>query len=361
MKKLMFIFGTRPEFIKVYPIIVEAQKAGNDVVIVNTGQHKEMVNELLEHFELSVDYDLEVMNKCNGLMDILTKTLNGLDPIIKKEVPDIILVHGDTSATLSGSLAAFYNKCKVAHIEAGLRTYDKYSPFPEEVNRQLTGVIADYHFSPTEVSKCNLLKEGKNEEDIYVVGNSAIDMLKYTIQDDFSHPILDFVGDDKLILMTAHRRENLDELSHMFRAINKLAVEFSEGYKIVYPIHMNPVIREKAALYLNAPNIKIVDPLETISFHNIMKSAHLILTDSGGIQEEAPALGKPVLVLRNTTERPEGVEAGTLKLVGTNEDDIYNETKNLLTNKEEYRKMAEVKNPYGDGTTSKQILQVLNN
>lgn len=360
MKKIMFIFGTRPEFIKIYPVIIEAKSAGNEVVVVNTGQHKEMVNELLDFFNMKVDYDLEIMTKCNGLTDILTMSLQGIDEIVKEVKPDIILVHGDTSATLAGSLAAFYNQVQLGHIEAGLRTFNKFSPFPEEINRQMTGLMADYHFAPTETTKDNLLKEGKNPDKVYVVGNSAIDMLKYTVQTDFDHEVFSWQPDKKIILMTAHRRENLDDLDNMFKAINKIANTYTNDYKIVYPIHMNPLIREKAAAYLDAENIKIIEPLDTVNFHNIMKESHLILTDSGGIQEEAPAFGIPVLVLRDTTERPEGVKAGTLKLVGTEYHNILSAVDEVLNNEAEYEKMCNAKNPYGDGTTSHKIIKILN-
>ncbi len=356
----MFIFGTRPEFIKIYPVIMEAKKQGNEVCIVNTGQHKEMVNELLEYFNLKVDYDLEIMNKCNGLMDILTYALQGLEKIVKDESPDVILVHGDTSATLAGSITAFYNQIKLGHIEAGLRTYNKLSPFPEEVNRQLTGIMADYHFTPTMATAENLLKEGKDKKNIFIVGNSAIDMLNYTVVDDFEHEVFKWRPSKKLILMTAHRRENISELDHMFKAINEIAEKYEDGYKIVYPIHMNPIIRAKAEKYLTTNNVKIIDPLDTVNFHNIMKKSHLILTDSGGIQEEAPSLGIPVLVLRDTTERPEGVEAGTLKLVGTGYEAIVKAVDLLLTNEVEYNEMCGAKNPYGVGDTSKQIINILN-
>lgn len=359
MEKLMFIFGTRPEFIKLYPVIKEAQNRNKEVIIVNTGQHLEMVNDLLSYFKMEVDYDLKIMNRCNGLTDIVTTSISELDPIIKKENPDLVLVHGDTAATLAGSLASYFNQTKVGHIEAGLRTYNKYSPFPEEMNRQITGVIADYHFAPTEDAKHKLLVESKDEDSIFVVGNSAIDMLKYTINEDFKHPILDKVGDKQIILVTAHRRENLDIMNNLFMAINEIANKYEEDYEIVYPIHFNPQIRSKANLYLTAKNINVIEPLDPIAFHNIMKQSKLILTDSGGIQEEAPSLGKPVLVLRDTTERPEGVEAGTLKLVGTDKQLIVNETYNLLDNQAAYEQMQEVKNPYGDGTTSKQILDII--
>lgn len=360
MKKIMFVFGTRPEFIKIYPVIMEAKKAGNEVVVVNTGQHKQMVNALLEHFHLEVDYDLEIMEKCNGLIDILTMSLKGVDEVIKKETPDVVLVHGDTAATLAGSLGALYNQVELGHIEAGLRTFNKYSPFPEEMNRQMTGVMADYHFAPTETTKANLLREAKDEESIFVVGNSAIDMLNYTIKDDYTHEAFEWMPEKKLILMTAHRRENIEDLEEMFRAIDEIARKYNDEFKILYPIHMNPVIREKASRLLNAENIMIVDPLDTNDFHNIMKRTHLILTDSGGIQEEAPSLGVPVLVLRDTTERPEGIEAGTLKLVGTGYQQIVDAVDNLLQNDEEYNKMCGAKNPYGNGDTSEQIVKILN-
>lgn len=360
MKKIMFVFGTRPEFIKIYPIIIEAKKQGNEVVVVNTGQHKEMVNELLTYFNLEVDYDLAIMEKCSGLIDILSMSLKGLGEVIKEVKPDVILVHGDTSATLAGSIAAFYSQIKLGHIEAGLRTYNKQSPFPEEVNRQLTGIMADYHFAPTETTKANLVSEGKNEDDIYVVGNSAIDMLKYTVTDDYTHEVFDWRPDKKLILMTAHRRENINDLEQMFKAINEIAEKYKDEYKVLYPIHMNPIIREKAKSFLTTDNIMIVDPLDTVNFHNIMKRSHLILTDSGGIQEEAPSFGVPVLVLRDTTERPEGIEAGTLKLVGTDHDAIINAVDLLLTNEDEYQKMCGAKNPYGIGDTAQQIINVLN-
>ncbi len=360
MKNIMFVFGTRPEFIKVYPVIMEAKRQGNPVIIVNTGQHKEMVNELLTFFKLDIDYDLKIMDKCNGLSDIESIAISGIDKIIKHEMPDVVLVHGDTASTLAGALAAFNNQIKIGHIEAGLRTYNMQSPYPEESNRQMVGLIANYHFAPTRDSEQNLLLEGKNADDVFVVGNSAIDMLKYTIRNNYSHPILDWQPEKKLILMTAHRRENLEDLDHMFKAIYHLADKYNDDYKIVYPIHMNPLIRAKADKYLNHPNIMITEPLETVTFHNIMRHSHLILTDSGGIQEEAPSLGIPVLVLRDTTERPEGVEAGTLKLVGTNYDAIITETELLLDNQEVYDKMQGAVNPYGEGFTSNLIINILN-
>lgn len=340
MKKLLFIFGTRPEFIKVYPVIQEAKRQGNPIVLINTGQHKEMLNELLDEFSVEVDYDLKIMEKNSGLSEIVAGSISGLDPIIKKEQPDVILVHGDTAATLSGSLVAYFNQIKLAHIEAGLRTYNKFSPFPEEMNRQIVGLMADYHFTPTEMTKENLLKEGKPKNQVFVVGNSAIDMFQYTLKDDYTNEALSWQADKKMVLVTAHRRENLSDLEEIFDGIAEIADEFKETHKIIYPIHMNP--------------------MDTINFHNVMRHAELILTDSGGIQEEAAFLGIPVLVLRDTTERPEGVLAGTLKLVGTSKENIVNETRTLLTDKTKYERMSGSKNPYGDGTTSLQIINILN-
>lgn len=355
MKKLMFIFGTRPEFIKMYPVIKEAQRANFETIIVNTGQHQEMLDEILVHFHVVENYDLNIMNKCNGLTDIFCETLKGLEHIMAEEKPDLVLVHGDTSATLAGSLQAFYQQIPIAHVEAGLRTYDKYSPFPEEMNRQLTGNLADLHFTPTETTKLNLVSEGKNEDSIHVVGNSAIDMIKYTLDTDFHHELLDWIDGDNFILATVHRRENLDDLKQVFKAFNQIC-ELHPRIKIIYPMHMNPHIQKIAQEVITSSNIKVIQPLNVIEFHNMMKQAYLILTDSGGIQEEAPALGKPVLVMRDTTERPEGVEAGTLKLVGTEIDTIVQEVSILLQENEVYNQMASRQNPYGDGSTSQQIM-----
>ncbi len=360
MKKIMFIFGTRPEFIKIYPVYKEAIRQGNEVLLVSTGQHKEMVNQLLDYFNVEVDYNLEIMDVSNGLVDILCNSLRGLDEVVKKESVDLILVHGDTSATLAGSVIAYYNQIELGHIEAGLRTYNKFAPFPEEVNRQLTGVLADIHFAPTSVSAKNLEKENISSDRIHVVGNSAIDMLAYTVKDDYTHEVLEWEKAKKLILITAHRRENIDELDGIFSAIDELASKYYEDFKFVYPIHLNPIIRKKADQYFKNDNIKIIEPLDTIDFHNLMSKSYLIMTDSGGIQEEAPSLGAPVLVLRDVTERPEGVEAGTLRLVGTNKEVIVNEATKLIEDKSEYEKMTKVSNPYGDGTTSKQILDIIN-
>ncbi len=358
MKKVLVVYGTRPEFIKLYPLIKELQKEELEVITLNTGQHKEMLDQLMSSFKMKSDYNLKIMDKCDGLVDILTKSLEGIDKVIKKESPDLILVHGDTSATLAGSIAGFYNKIKVGHVEAGLRTYDKYSPFPEEVNRQITGIIADFHFTPTERTKENLINEGKDKDSIFVVGNTAIDTLKYTINENYENDLMDWIGEDKLVLVTIHRRENLEVLEEMYEGINDLAKEYKDC-KFLYPVHLNPIIQSMAKKKLKEDNIKLIDPLQTIDFHNLMNKAYLILTDSGGIQEEAPSLGKPVLVLRNITERPEGVEAGTLKLVGTNKFDIIKETKEILENRNLYKEMSNIKNPYGQGDTSKQIVKII--
>lgn len=359
MKKVMFIFGTRPEFIKVFPIIKEMESSNSiKPVIVSTGQHREMLDVLLDEFGIKLDYDLAIMEKSNGLTDILVNSLTGLDQVIKEVKPDMILVHGDTSATLAGSIQAFYNRIPLGHIEAGLRTYDLSSPFPEEGNRQVTGVLADLHFAPTETSKQHLLSEGKPEERIFVVGNSSIDMLNYTINADYKHELDEWLGQSKMILITAHRRENLGQMTEMFEAINHLA-EIYPDFKFLYPVHLNPQIQKISKELLTVENIKLTMPLETKAFHNIMNRAHIILTDSGGIQEEASSLGKPVLVMRNTTERPEGVAAGTLKLIGTKKQSIIDNVTELIENETIYNQMAETTNPYGTGDTSKQIRSII--
>ncbi len=359
MARLLFVFGTRPEFIKIYPVIDEARSRGHDVVIANTGQHKEMVNHLLEHFGVKVDHDLKIMDSCNGLADILAYAVRGLDAIVADTAPDLVLVHGDTSTTLAGSLAAYYRQVPLAHIEAGLRTYNKYSPYPEEINRQVTGVVADHHFAPTDVARRHLLQEHRPPESVYVVGNSAIDMLRYTLQEGYTHPVLDGLDGRRLVLVTVHRRENLDDLAEVFDALNEIASRYRDTHKLVYPVHLNPVIRRAVAEHIHADNIELIEPLETIAFHNVMNASHLVLTDSGGIQEEAPSMGKPVLVLRDTTERPEGVAAGTLKLVGTSKDDIVRETCLLLDDEDKYQRMATVANPYGDGWASRRMVNVV--
>lgn len=360
MKKIrvMTIFGTRPEAIKMAPLVKELEKREEiESIVCVTAQHRQMLDQVLETFNITPDYDLNIMKQGQTLVDITTRALQSLSEVISQVKPNIVLVHGDTTTTLSGSLAAFYNQVSVGHVEAGLRTYDKYSPFPEEVNRQVTGIIADMHFAPTEVSKNNLLKEGKKEETIYVTGNTAIDALRTTVKDDYYHPIFDKIGNDKIILLTAHRRENLGEpMKNMFRAIKRIVEEF-DGVQVIYPVHLNPLVRQAADEVLGDNNkVHLIDPLEVLDFHNFLNKSYIIMTDSGGIQEEAPSLGKPVLVLRDTTERPEGVSAGTLRLAGTDEDDIYDLTKLLLTNKDEYNKMSKSSNPYGDGMSSKYIV-----
>lgn len=360
--KVMTIFGTRPEAIKMAPLVLELQKHTEDIesIVTVTAQHREMLDQVLETFEITPDYDLNIMKDRQTLVDVATRGLEGLDKIMKEARPDIVLVHGDTATTFIGSLAAFYNRIAVGHVEAGLRTWDKYSPYPEEMNRQLTGVIADLHFSPTEKSAQNLVDEGKRKDTIYITGNTAIDALQTTVQEEYSHPMLDKIGEDKLILLTAHRRENLGEpMRNMFRAINRLLAKHDD-IQIIYPVHMNPAVREVADEILGGNDrVHLIEPLEVVDFHNFAAHSHIILTDSGGIQEEAPSLGKPVIVLRDTTERPEGIAAGTLKLAGTDEDTIFNLTDLLLTNTEEYTKMSQASNPYGDGHASERIVEAL--
>ena len=360
--KVMTIFGTRPEAIKMAPLVLELQKHPDEIesIVTVTAQHREMLDQVLHTFGITPDYDLNIMKDRQTLVDVATRGLEGLDKVMKEAQPDIVLVHGDTSTTFIGSLAAFYNRISVGHVEAGLRTWDKYSPYPEEMNRQLTGVIADLHFSPTEKSAQNLIDEGKQKDRIYITGNTAIDALQTTVLEEYSHPVLDKIGSDKLILLTAHRRENLGEpMRNMFRAINRLLVEHDD-IQVIYPVHMNPAVREVADELLGGnARVHLIEPLEVIDFHNFAARSHIILTDSGGIQEEAPSLGKPVIVLRDTTERPEGIDAGTLKLAGTNEDTIFNLTHELLTNEEEYKKMAHASNPYGDGQASRRIVETL--
>ena len=359
--KVMTIFGTRPEAIKMAPLVKELKSRKEiECIVCVTAQHRQMLDQVLEVFNIKPDYDLNIMSQGQTLSDITSKALKGLEQVIKEVKPNIVLVHGDTTTTFAGALAAFYNQVDIGHVEAGLRTWNKYSPYPEEMNRQMVGVMADMHFAPTENSKNSLLKEGKKPETIYVTGNTAIDALATTIKKDYNHPIFEWLGNDKLILLTAHRRENLGEpMRHMFRAIKRIVDEF-EGIKVIYPVHLNPKVREVADEILgNDEKIKLIEPLEVIDFHNFINRAHIILTDSGGIQEEAPGLGKPVLVLRDTTERPEGIEAGTLKLAGTNEEKIYKLIKELLTNREIYEKMSKAVNPYGDGTASKKIVDAI--
>lgn len=361
MIKVMTIFGTRPEAIKMAPLVkeLESRKEIKSIVCV-TAQHREMLDQVLNIFKIKPDYDLNIMKQGQSLSEITSRVLLGLEEVIKKEEPNIILVHGDTTTTFAGALAAFYNKVDIGHVEAGLRTYDKYSPFPEEANRIMVDRITDMYFAPTEVSKNNLLKENIDESKIYVTGNTAIDAMKYTISDNYENSIFDWVGDSKLILLTAHRRENLGEpMYNIFRAVKRL-VNDNKNIKVIYPIHLNPLVRKIAnEVFEDNDRIKLIEPLEVVDFHNFINKSYFILTDSGGIQEEAPSLGKPVLVLRDTTERPEGITAGTLKLVGTNEDDIYNEATILLNSKNEYDKMSKASNPYGDGNTSKYIVDAI--
>lgn len=358
----MTIFGTRPEAIKMAPLVLELKKRPEEfeAIVTVTAQHREMLDQVLEIFGITPDFDLNIMKKQQSLAQITTRALEGLDEVMKKTQPDIVLVHGDTSTTFVAGLAAFYNQIAVGHVEAGLRTWDKYSPYPEEMNRQLTGVMADLHFSPTEKSKQNLLNENKPEDAISVTGNTAIDALKTTVDENYSHPILDEIGDRRLVLMTAHRRENLGENMHqMFRAIKRL-VETHDDIHVVYPVHLNPVVQETANEILgNDDRIQLIEPLDVVDFHNFAARSYLILTDSGGVQEEAPSLGVPVLVLRDTTERPEGIEAGTLKLAGTEEENIFQLANELLSDEAAHEKMAKASNPYGDGEASRRIADAI--
>ncbi|MGI1799512.1 non-hydrolyzing UDP-N-acetylglucosamine 2-epimerase [Priestia sp. TRN 1309] len=360
--KVMTIFGTRPEAIKMAPLVLELNKRSEEFesIVTVTAQHREMLDQVLRVFDITPDHDLNIMKDRQTLMDVTTRGLQGLDQVMKEVQPDIVLVHGDTTTTFIAGLAAFYNQIKVGHVEAGLRTWNKYSPYPEEMNRQLTGVLADLHFAPTTKSAHNLLQENKKEETLFITGNTAIDALKTTVLEEYSHPVLDRVGNDRLILLTAHRRENLGEpMRNMFRAIKRI-VEEHDDVQVVYPVHLNPVVRELADEVLgNDPRIQLIEPLEVVDFHNFASRAHIILTDSGGVQEEAPSLGVPVLVLRDTTERPEGIEAGTLKLAGVEEETIYSLAKELLTNEDEYARMSKASNPYGDGLASKRIADAI--
>ena len=361
MKKILIVFGTRPEAIKMCPLVNELKSRKNIITkVCVTGQHRQMLDRVLGIFEVQPDYDLSIMKEKQTLFDITTNILNGIKDILEVERPDVALVHGDTSTTFVTALACYYLQIPVGHVEAGLRTYNIYSPYPEEFNREAVGIISQYNFAPTEASKENLLREGKDAKTVYVTGNTVIDALKTTVREDYYHPELDWVADSRLILLTAHRRENLGEPMHsMFRAIRRI-VDETPDVKIIYPIHMNPVVRKAADEELgNNDRIRIIEPLDVLDFHNFMARSYLILTDSGGIQEEAPSLGKPVLVMRDTTERPEGIKAGTLKLVGTNEDVIYREFKTLLTDRTEYERMSKASNPYGDGLACKRIADIL--
>lgn len=360
--KVLSIFGTRPEAIKMAPLIHELKKRPLefDSIVAVTAQHREMLDQVLTIFNIEPDYDLNVMKKSQSLAQITTSALNGLDDVLQMEKPDIILVHGDTSTTFAAALAAFYHEIPVGHVEAGLRTWNKYSPFPEEMNRQLTTVLADLHFSPTDDAKNNLLKEAIDASKIFVTGNTAIDALKTTVHDEYTHPVLDKVGSRRLVLMTAHRRENIGEnLTQIFQAIKQL-VDKHEDIHVIYPVHLNPVVQQTANEILgNRERIDLIEPLQVTDFHNFAARAKVILTDSGGIQEEAPSLGVPVLVLRDTTERPEGIQAGTLKLAGTRKEAIFQMADELLMNDETYQSMAQAKNPYGDGNASRKIVDAI--
>ncbi|MGS7463230.1 non-hydrolyzing UDP-N-acetylglucosamine 2-epimerase [Bacillus paranthracis] len=360
--KVMTIFGTRPEAIKMAPLVLELQKHPEKIesIVTVTAQHRQMLDQVLSIFGITPDFDLNIMKDRQTLIDITTRGLEGLDKVMKEAKPDIVLVHGDTTTTFIASLAAFYNQIPVGHVEAGLRTWDKYSPYPEEMNRQLTGVMADLHFSPTAKSATNLQKENKDESRIFITGNTAIDALKTTVKETYSHPVLEKLGSDRLVLMTAHRRENLGEpMRNMFRAIKRL-VDKHEDVQVVYPVHMNPVVRETANDILgDHGRIHLIEPLDVIDFHNVAARSYLMLTDSGGVQEEAPSLGVPVLVLRDTTERPEGIDAGTLKLAGTDEETIFSLADELLSDKEAHDKMSKASNPYGDGRASERIVEAI--
>ncbi len=361
MKKIMLVFGTRPEAIKMCPLVNELKsRKGIETVVCVTGQHRQMLDQVLDTFKVVPDYDLSIMKEKQTLFDITTNILNGIKTVLEEEKPDVCLVHGDTSTTFVTALACFYLQIPVGHVEAGLRTYNIYSPYPEEFNRQAVSIVSSYNFAPTERSKNNLINEGKNPDRIWVTGNTAIDALKTTVKEDYSHPELEWARGSRLIFITAHRRENLGEPMHnMFRAIRRVMDEHPD-VKALYPIHMNPAVRKAADEELgDCDRIHIIEPVEVFDCHNIMARSYLILTDSGGIQEEAPSLGKPVLVMRDTTERPEGIAAGTLKLVGTEEEVIYKNFTELLENEAAYNAMAHASNPYGDGHTCERIADIL--
>ena len=361
MKKIMAVFGTRPEAIKICPLVNELKKRQHlKTIVCVTAQHRQMLDQVMSTFGVVPDYDLNIMKDRQSLFDITTNILNGIKEVLEQERPDVVLVHGDTSTTFVTALACFYLQIPVGHVEAGLRTYNIYSPYPEEFNREAVSIISQYNFAPTPLSRDNLLREGRKTESIYVTGNTVIDAMQHTVREDYHHPELDWVGGDKLIFITAHRRENLGEpMHHMFRAIRRVLDEHPDC-KAVYPIHMNPLVRQAAEEELSGcSRIHIIEPIEVFDCHNFEARSFLCLTDSGGIQEECPSYGVPVLVMRDTTERPEGVEAGTLKLVGTNEETIYHSFKLLLENREEYEKMSHACNPYGDGHACERIADIL--
>lgn len=361
--KVMTVFGTRPEAIKMAPLVLELQKQSQRFEAITTvsAQHREMLDQVLDIFHIKPDYDLNIMHARQTLTDITSNVLINLDKILKEAKPDIVLVHGDTTTTFAASVATFYNQIPIGHVEAGLRTWEKYSPYPEEMNRQMTDAMTDLYFAPTNQSKANLLKENHKEDNIYITGNTAIDALKQTVDKEYHHDILDKVSpDNKLILLTMHRRENQGEpMRRVFKVIREV-VESREDVEVIYPVHLSPAVQEAAKEILgNTERIHLISPLDVVDFHNLAARSYFIMTDSGGVQEEAPSLGKPVLVLRDTTERPEGVEAGTLKLVGTESEKVKEEMEELLDNDAEYRRMAQAKNPYGDGKASERILDAI--
>lgn len=361
MKTIMLVFGTRPEAIKMCPLVMELRRRSSfKVIVCVTGQHREMLDQVLDVFNVKPDIDLNIMRERQDLFDVTRNVLSGMREVLRHEKPDIVLVHGDTTTAFATALACYYEQVTVGHVEAGLRTYNPRSPYPEEFNREAIGIIANYNFAPTQMSKDNLVREGKRPESIFVTGNTVIDALKTTVYSDYTHPELKWASDSRLILLTAHRRENLGTpMRQMFRAIRRV-LELHPDVKVIYPIHMNPAVREAASDVLGTEHrVHIIDPLDVVSFHNFQKRSFLILTDSGGIQEEAPSLGKPVLVMRDTTERPEGVEAGTLKLVGTDEESIFTEFNRLLSDTKAYQSMSSATNPYGDGFASRRIADVL--
>ncbi len=361
MKKIMLVFGTRPEAIKMCPLVNELKSRRNvKTVVCVTGQHRELLEQVLEAFHVKPDYDLAVMSQGQTLFDVTTRVLSGMRTVLDKVKPDIVLVHGDTTTTFASALACFYMDIPVGHVEAGLRTYNIHAPYPEEFNREAVSSLAEYHFAPTELSKMNLLREGKRPDSIFVTGNTGIDALGTTVFNNFDHPDLQWAQGSRLIILTAHRRENWGEPLHrIFRGVRRVVEDFPD-VKVLYPIHLNPLVREAAEEELAGEDrIRIIEPLDVITFHNFLARSYIILTDSGGIQEEAPSLGKPVLVLRDVTERPEGVEAGTLRVIGTEEESIYNESCSLLTNEEHYNSMSRAHNPYGDGLASKRIADIL--
>jgi UDP-N-acetylglucosamine 2-epimerase (non-hydrolysing) len=359
--KVMTTFGTRPETIKMAPLVKELQRRpGIETIVCVTAQHRQMLDQVLSAFDIVPDFDLNIMQQGQTLSDITVRVLAGLEKVIQQVKPDIVLVHGDTTTTFAGALAAYYQQVAVGHVEAGLRTWNKYSPYPEEINRQMVGVMADLHFAPTEQSRRNLLQEGKKPESIVVTGNTAIDALQTTVRPDYHSELLDWAADSRLIVLTAHRRENLGEpMHHMFRAIRRIIDKY-EDIKVVYPVHLNPLVQTAAQeVFGDSDRVRLIAPMEVVDFHNLLSRSHLILTDSGGIQEEAPSLGKPVIVLRDTTERPEGITAGTLKLAGTHEDTIFTMIEQLLTDQAAYDRMSHASNPYGDGLASQRIVDAI--